>query len=216
MIFDFIVYFLTSGKRAKGTPCGTLITVLVQGTNVYFLALFLVNVANVALIVFIIYTNENAWNANDLNWQGTVLRKFGWVGVSNIPQYSVQCRIAIINVLIQLYAGIFNVQLAARLFLDLREAAYQQRAYESPSEVTKPAGQSYHFDRSDSAPPSEEFFQDRVQSDEIATKNLQFINRRTLWDLIRYEDFALELRNLDDKSQVDGLKLVDEKDIGDV
>ncbi|KIJ31130.1 hypothetical protein M422DRAFT_267201 [Sphaerobolus stellatus SS14] len=173
--FDLVIFYLTLRKgleaRAKGTG-STLLKVLVQGGNLYFMALFFVNSINVLLTAL---TIKPIFKINP-----EYINVFPWIGDF------------IGNINVQLTSVITSI-LVSHLFLDLREAAYRShKLYDNPSAITATVGEWFNFNQSESGQS------DLNIQPGCHTRENRFIGQRTLQDLMGYEDFAVDLQHFDD------------------
>ncbi|KIJ27990.1 hypothetical protein M422DRAFT_270758 [Sphaerobolus stellatus SS14] len=175
--FDLVIFYLTLKRgleaRAKGTG-STLLQVLVQGGNLYFMSLSLVNFINVVLIALTLKTFENQLGVDD---------SFPWIGDF------------IGNINVQLTSVITSV-IVSHLFLDLREAAHRSRkSYHNPSAITATVGEWFNFNQSESGQSDPSGPNIQLGSH---TRQNQFIGKGTLQGLIGYDDFAVDLQHFDD------------------
>jgi len=119
--FDFVIFILTLRKglqeRARGVR-STLLQVVVQGGNIYFITLLLVNLSNAILAVLAM---------KDFSLVSSY--KFPWIGAF------------MGNMNIQLAAAITSI-IVSNLFIGLREAAYRsQQVYSGSTGTTRSVGQ---------------------------------------------------------------------------
>ncbi|KIJ25953.1 hypothetical protein M422DRAFT_273044 [Sphaerobolus stellatus SS14] len=184
LLFDITVFSLTFWKGIQARKRGansTLMNVLVQGGNIYFLTLFLVNLSNVFLILF------NAASSLFETSSSAISTIFPFAG-----EYFG-------NVNIQLTAVITSV-IVSNLFLNIREAAYQSRiVHSNPSAITHTAGQWAL-----ALPGSELAYFSNAHENMTSTQTFhqQFIGQRALQVMMGYEDFEVVLGN-EDKMELD-------------
>ncbi|KIJ37149.1 hypothetical protein M422DRAFT_260304 [Sphaerobolus stellatus SS14] len=123
IIFDLVIFYLTLRKgleaRAKGTG-STLLEVLVQGGNLYFMSLFLLNLINVILIALTLKTFENDLGFDSFPWTGD------YIGNTNAQLTSV------------LFLDLRAVAYRSR------------QSYHNPSAITATIGEWFNFNQSDS------------------------------------------------------------------
>ncbi|KIJ23064.1 hypothetical protein M422DRAFT_276433 [Sphaerobolus stellatus SS14] len=175
--FDIVIFSLTIIKgiraKAKGTST-TLLKVLVQGGNIYFMALFSVNSLNALLILLTMDSYLDHGREDSRLWIGS------FVG----------------NINVQFTAAITSV-IVSYLFLDLREAACRsRRSYSSPSAITATARQWFQVQQCKTEWDSSSCTDIPAENN---TKGKQFFGQKTFQDIMGYEDFAVDLQHFDDE-----------------